>query len=216
LLPGQVNRWVLSRFSGIHKSRLQSISAVLWGFLSGARLGVSALGRALSGEVLARHRIKRVYRLLKNEKFEPGQIMVGLCREARAHFGALMISLDWVEIGGGRRALVASACTRRGRALPMAWRVVSANVHVRAHSYQGLLGNCGLREGRRGDLGFLDYREDGLIRTRVVWHYMRAHDDAWLLATNLRDKSVKKLCEIYSHRMEEWVCGYSTPRATPQ
>jgi len=260
LLPGQVNRWVLSRFRGTHKSRLQSISAVLWGFLSGARLGVSALGRALSGEVLPRHKIKRVYRLLSNDKFEPGRIMVGLCREARAHFGALVISLDWVEIGGGRRALVASACTHRGRALPMAWRVVSASrfhrsqnavedrfmedisglvdverscviadrgfrrarflgllnalgfgyvirvsghVHVRAHGYQGLLGNCGLREGRRGDLGFLDYREDGLVRTRVVWHYMRAHDDAWLLATNLRDKSVKRLCEIYSRRMEE-------------
>jgi hypothetical protein len=49
LLPGQVNRWVLSRFRGTHKA------------------------------------------------------------------------------GGGRRALVASACTRRGRALPVAWRVVSSN-----------------------------------------------------------------------------------------
>ncbi len=225
-----------------------------------ARLGVSVLGRALGGEAKPRHKIKRVYRLLANEKLETGRIMAGLCREASARFGALVVSLDWVEIGGGRRALVASACTRRGRALPMAWRVVSSNrfhisqnavedrlvedisrlvdvertcvvadrgfrrasflalldslglgyvirvsgkVHVRGRKYQGLLTDCGLREGARGDLGFLDYREDGFVRTRVVWHYMRAHDDAWLLATNLRDKSVKRLCEIYALRMEE-------------
>jgi hypothetical protein len=221
---------------------------------------VSVLGRALRGEVKPRHKIKRVHRLLGNSKFRPGRVMAGLCREAAGRLGALVISLDWVEIGGGRRALVASACTRRGRALPVAWRVVSSNrfhqsqnavedrfaeqlsqlvdverscliadrgfrrasflalldslgfgyvirvsgkVHVRSRKHRGLLEDCGLREGGRDDLGFLDYREDGLVRTRVVWHYMRAHDDPWLLATNLRDKSVKKLCEIYSRRMQE-------------
>ena len=35
-----------------------------------------------------------------------------------------MVSLDWVELRRGFRALVASVCTRRGRALPVAWKVV--------------------------------------------------------------------------------------------
>ncbi len=89
MLPGQVDHWVFSRFRGIHKGRLKSISAVLWGFLSVARLGVSVLGRALGGEAKPRRKIKRVYRLLANEKLETGRIMAGLCREASARFGAL-------------------------------------------------------------------------------------------------------------------------------
>ena len=38
--------------------------------------------------------------------------------------GGLVIAMDWVELRSGFRGLVASACTRHGRALPIAWKVV--------------------------------------------------------------------------------------------
>jgi hypothetical protein len=47
-----------------------------------------------------------------------------LATEASALMGGLVIALDWVELRSGFRGLVASACTRHGRALPIAWKVV--------------------------------------------------------------------------------------------
>jgi hypothetical protein len=243
----------------MHKSRLRTVSAVVWGFLSAARLGVAVLGRAIEGQAKPRHRIKRVDRLLDNDLWAPGEVMSVLAREAAAHLGALVVSLDWVELRRGFRALVASGCTRRGRALPIAWKVVRpeqftrsqnavedafvehlaetldlprtclvadrgfrratflalldrlgfsyvirvcGKVGVEGRGYAGLLENCGLSEGAEDDLGAVLYREDGLVRTRLVWRWTRAQEQPWLLATNL-DKSLKRLCEIYALRMEE-------------
>lgn len=123
-MPNQVSGWLSSRFSSMHKSRLKAVSAVLWGFLSAARLGISALGRAVAVETTPRHGIKRVDRLMANARWRPEEVMAVLSGESARHLGALVVSLDWVELRGGFRALVASVCTRRGRALPVAWKVV--------------------------------------------------------------------------------------------
>jgi hypothetical protein len=125
MLPRDVNRWILSSCRGAHKKRLKALSAVVWAFLSVSRLSLASLGRAVPGSALPRHRIKRVWRLVANGKFDPEAVMDGLAREAAARFGSLILALDWVELRGGCRALVASACTRRGRALPVAWTVAN-------------------------------------------------------------------------------------------
>jgi hypothetical protein len=124
VLPSQVSGWLFSRFTSMHKSRLRTVSAVLWGFLSAAKLGISALGRAVAIATTPRHGIKRVDRLMGNELWSPEEVMSVLSKEAERNFGAMVVSLDWVELRQGFRALVASVCTRRGRALPVAWQVV--------------------------------------------------------------------------------------------
>ena len=258
-MPSQVSGWLSSRFTSMHKSRLKTVSAVLWGFLSAAKLGISALGRSVAIETTPRHGIKRVDRLMANGRWSPEEVMAVLSKEAERHFGAMVVSLDWVELRRGFRALVASVCTRRGRALPVAWKVVHrekfrrsqnavedefvealagmldvgrscivadrgfrratflalldslgfgyvirvcGKVHVSGRKYAGLLEGCGLKEGAEADLGAVDYREDGLARTRLVWRWNRAQDEPWLLATNL-GRSIKRLCAIYALRMEE-------------
>lgn len=125
MLPNDVNRWILSSCRGVHKKRLKALSAAVWAFLSVGRLSLASLGRAVPGDALPRHKIKRVWRLVANGKFDPEAVMDGLAREAAARFGALVLALDWVELRGGCRALVASACTRKGRALPVAWTVAN-------------------------------------------------------------------------------------------
>jgi hypothetical protein len=260
MLPRDVNRWILSRFKGTHKKRLYTLSAVVWAFLSSSRMSLASLGRALLGETKRRHKIKRVWRLVANGKFYPDAVMNGLAREAIAQFGALVVALDWVELRGGCRALVASACTKRGRALPVAWAVVNparfrrsqnavedafmerlakmldaprtcvladrgfrratflalldrlgfgyvvrvcGKVHVAGARHAGLLEACGLEEGGEGDLGAVEYREDGAARTRLAWRWRWGQKEAWLLATNMKRKSVNRVCDLYARRMEE-------------
>ena len=260
MLPSDVSRWIFSRFKGTHRKRLYTLSAVVWAFLSASRLSLASLGRALRGPARPRHRIKRVWRLVANGKFDPEAVMKGLAREAAARFGALVVALDWVELRGGCRALVASACTKRGRALPVAWTVVHparfrrsqnavedsfmerlakmldaprtcivadrgfrratflnllhrlgfgyvvrvcGKVHVAGAGHTGLLEACGLAEGGEADLGAVEYRKDGAVRTRIVWRWRWGQREPWLLATNLKRKSVNRLCDLYARRMEE-------------
>ena len=134
MLRNQVSGWLFSRFTSMHKSRLKAISAVVWAFLSAARLGVSVLGRAVPGGTKPRHGIKRVDRLLSNGRWRPEEIAAVLAQEASRYLGALVVSLDWVELRSGFRALVASACTRRGRALPVAWKVVRPEKYTRSQN----------------------------------------------------------------------------------
>jgi hypothetical protein len=258
--PQLVSQWIFSRFKGVHEKRLLSLSAVLWGFLSVSRLSLAELGRHMDGPARPRHRIKRAHRLITNSRFKPQFVMKGLTREAAARFKPLCVALDWVELRGGCRALVAAACLRRGRALPLAWTVVrpaefrrSQNavedalvawlavelsgvqvclvlvadrgfrrasflahldalglgyvirvcekVHVSSRRYRGLLSGCGLRPGAEGDLGEVEYREDGVVRTRLVWRWRSGAAEPWLLATN-RSWKLGRVAETYARRME--------------
>jgi len=134
VLPSQVNGWLSSRFTAMHKSRLRTVSAVVWAFLSAAKLGVSALGHSVAVRTKPRHGIKRVDRLMANQGWAPEEVLAVRSKEAARHFGAMVVSLDWVERRRGFRALVASVCTRRGRALPVAWKVVRPEKFVRAQN----------------------------------------------------------------------------------
>jgi len=124
MLPSDVSRWVFSGLKGVHKKRLRTISAVVWAFLRVARLGIAVLGGALDGPVKVRYRIKRVWRLIANPRFDPTVVQEALLRQAAELFRPLVLSLDWVELRDGCRALVAGVCIRHGRALPVAWVVV--------------------------------------------------------------------------------------------
>lgn len=134
MTPPQVSRWIRKRFSGMHRTRLKTLSAVLMGFLECARLGVCAIGRGMGGPVKPRHRIKRVDRFLSNARFDQTEIMAGLLAEVAARCRRVIVALDWVELRGGFRALVAAACTGRGRALPVAWAVVSSSKFYRSQN----------------------------------------------------------------------------------
>jgi hypothetical protein len=127
-------RWVFSRLRGVHRTRLKTISAVLWGFLSTTRLGVTAIANGISSLTSIRHSIKRVSRFLCNPNVDPTEAMRALCREAEALGKPMVVALDWVELRGGMRALVAGLCTGKGRALPLAWTVVKPSEFYRSQN----------------------------------------------------------------------------------
>jgi hypothetical protein len=72
---------------------------------------------------------------------------------------------------------------------------ICENVRVAGRRYEGVLGKHELGEGGEEDLGWVNYREDGIVMTRVVSRW------AWYLATS-GDKTLKRVCEIYAMRME--------------
>ncbi len=134
-------RWINSRFRGEHKTRLRTLSAVAWGFLNVTRLGVCAIAEGIDSLTSVRHSIKRVWRFLRNAGVDPTVTMQVLCREAEALGRPMVVALDWVELRGGMRALVAGLCAGGGRALPLAWAVVSPSKFYRSQNSveEGLL-----------------------------------------------------------------------------
>jgi len=62
----EVRRWMHSRFRPEHKTRRKTISAILWGHLNAATLGVAAIPRGIRSSTAVRHSIKRVWRYLRN------------------------------------------------------------------------------------------------------------------------------------------------------
>jgi hypothetical protein len=130
----EVRRFVLSRLRGDHKTRLLTLSALLWGYLKSGVLGVAAIARGVESDTSTRHSIKRVWRFLRNINTDPQVVMAALVKEAEALGCPMIVALDWVELRGGMRALVASLCIAKGRALPVAWTVVHANKFFRSQN----------------------------------------------------------------------------------
>jgi len=255
----EVSRWIFSRLRDQHKTQVKNISAVVWGYLSCAMVGVAAIGRGIAGKKKPRHSIKRVWRFLRNHRLQVDAVMAVLVRQAEACGGMLVVAVDWVELRNNQRALVAGLCRRDGRALPLAWTVVwnsqfqisqnavedeflarlagffsdparvvivgdrgfrrasflallqglefhyvvriCENVRVNGDRYSGILGKHELREGHEEDLGWVEYREDRIIRTRIVARWARGADEPWYLATS-SDKTLKRICATYALRME--------------
>jgi hypothetical protein len=102
---------------------LKCLGRIVVAALVGARLSVTALGRALVSAGKTKHAIKRVDVFLANPH------LVGDAEVIQQHFAGLMANVtrpvllvDWTDIGTLWTALVASYVTE-GRALTLCWEV---------------------------------------------------------------------------------------------
>ena len=114
-------RKVLSPFlKKIHSRRLDALFVAIEALFLGGRLSLTALGRNCAGPVAQRHQIKRIDRLLGNQR---------LHGELPAVFGAVaqlllrtltrpLLLVDWTQVGERQWALVAAVAVS-GRALPI-------------------------------------------------------------------------------------------------
>jgi hypothetical protein len=59
------------KLPSIHATQLQALMAAVEAGLSGASVSITALGRALSGPVYIKHKIKRMDRLAGNRHLKP-------------------------------------------------------------------------------------------------------------------------------------------------
>lgn len=132
----QVKRWLFPRLGDMHATRLSTLSALVFGFLSSARLGIAAVASGVPGDTALRHKRKRVDRFLANVGFDTVEAMKMLACEAWRHLGRLVVAVDWVELRSNFTAIVGAVATGKGRALPVSWSVVTRS---KAHRSQNCL-----------------------------------------------------------------------------
>src|SRR5262249_15525701 len=115
-----VRELVGSCSSVVHAVRVAAVTALVEGIIRAGRLTPAAFGRALPGEALPKHGIKRVDRLLGNPKMVGDRLFFFLAIAHRLLRGCArpVILVDWTQAAGKHVALVA-AVPIGGRALPI-------------------------------------------------------------------------------------------------
>jgi hypothetical protein len=105
---------------GIHEKRLDAAFDVAAALLRGGRLTLTALGRAMSGDVAPKHNIKKVDRLLGNKRLhhERETFFRAIAHVLLAGASRPIVLVDWTELDDGKYAL-AAAVPSDGRALPI-------------------------------------------------------------------------------------------------
>lgn len=113
----EILAWTTSNVEGMRLSRCKTLAAIVGAALLMKGVGVPALGRAGSGDVAAKHCIKRVWRFLRNEDVEREALYAALFRFLRPTTGRTIILVDWTDLvscnepGGG--TFVGSSLTSR-------------------------------------------------------------------------------------------------------
>jgi hypothetical protein len=82
---------------------------------------------------------------------------------------------------------------------------VKGKVTVETEHFKGLLKNIPLRRGQVKDLGWVKYRGQNGVRTRVVCGWEKGKKEPWYLMTSVED-GARKVMAFYAKRMqiEEW------------
>jgi hypothetical protein len=122
--PEKIMEWIEANVKPMRRSRQKTLSAIVAAAMEMRGIGVLSLGRTMSGNVAAKHCIKRVGRFFCNEKIERESVfsalsnnLVGACQRR------VVVLVDWTD-HGPYKTLVA-ALPRDGRALPVWWRTIS-------------------------------------------------------------------------------------------
>lgn len=108
--------WIVANVQGMRLSRAKTLAAIVSAALLMKGVGVLALGRAMSGEIAAKHCIKRVWRFLRNEQFEAESLFAALFNYLRPATGRTIILVDWTDLNPFQQLVF--SLPRDGRALP--------------------------------------------------------------------------------------------------
>lgn len=114
--PSKILAWITANVQGMRLSRCKTLAAIVSGALLMRGVGVLALGRAMSGEVAAKHCIKRVWRFLRNGQFERETMFGVLFNFLRPPTGRTIILVDWTDLHPFQQLVF--SLPRDGRALP--------------------------------------------------------------------------------------------------
>lgn len=202
--------------------------------------------------------LTRLYRFLRNDRFDNWLLTEQLLRLLGPGPGPLLLALDWTCWQENFSLLTASACTG-ARSIPVAAAACSArnlsrsqnlfeetflrlcvdrlraaavsaiwlcdrgfhrvgwlkllvemeqhfvvrlkrDVTVRLPEGPRLLKSLAVAEGERRDFGFVELRQDGAVRVRLIGVRARGAKEVWWLATDLTN-AVSKVVAYYDRRM---------------
>lgn len=114
--PSRILAWIVANVEGMRLSRSKTLAAIVSAALLMKGVGVLALGRAMSGEVAAKHCIKRVWRFLRNDQLETEALFAALFRFLRPPTGRTIILADWTDLHPFQQLVF--SLPRDGRSLP--------------------------------------------------------------------------------------------------
>lgn len=112
----EVFGWLSSHIKGMRLSRLKTLSAIVAGAMKMKGVGVLSLGRAMDGETSAKHRIKRVWRFLKNPGTENLQVSRSLLQSLIPAKGRIIVLCDWTDLDPYQQLVM--SIPKDGRAMP--------------------------------------------------------------------------------------------------
>lgn len=104
----------------IHSKRLESLRAAVESLTRGRRLTLTGLGRGLKSDAKVKHNIKRVDRLLRNEKLfaERDSVYVALAKFILNGVRRPLLIVDWTELAWNQKFhLLRAAVPVGGRAI---------------------------------------------------------------------------------------------------
>ena len=120
--PSRVHDLVASIFDeDLHAKRVASLSNAVVGALSGARLAVATIGRALavSKGGRPRHGIKQVDRFFSNTGVDVWKLFASWVPFVVGPRPEIMVALDWTEFDEDNQSTIALyLVTKHGRATP--------------------------------------------------------------------------------------------------
>jgi len=112
----QVFGWLCSHIKGMRLSRLKTLSAIVSGAMKMKGAGVLSLGRAMEGETSAKHRIKRVWRFLRNPGVENLQVSRSLFLSLIPAKGRIIVLCDWTDLKPYQQLIL--SIPKDGRSVP--------------------------------------------------------------------------------------------------
>lgn len=114
--PAQILTWLETNVQLMRHSRRKTLAAIVGAALLMKGVGVLALGRAMAGQVAAKHCIKRVWRFLRNDDLEVEALNAALFHYLRPPTGRTIILVDWTDLDPFQQLVF--SLPRNGRALP--------------------------------------------------------------------------------------------------
>jgi hypothetical protein len=124
--------WVLTVCTGLRLSQAKTLADLVAATLHVGRVSLAAIGRKLTGPTAAKHRIKRTWRFVANQRVTISDAMGGLIRHLlkrrrcrpqwwrrQRRVKPLVIAFDWTDIRNFHTLM--AAAVMKGRAVPLLW-----------------------------------------------------------------------------------------------
>jgi hypothetical protein len=125
--------WVVSVCAGcLRLSQAKTLAVLVASAMRVERASLANIGRGILGKATAcaKHRIKRCWRFVANDRVETADAMRGVVRKVlKKRKKPLVVALDWVDVRSFQ-TLVAAAVLK-GRAVPLCW------ASCQKHTYDG-------------------------------------------------------------------------------
>jgi hypothetical protein len=192
----------------LRRSQAKTLSYLVAGALVCVRASLANIGRGVLGTTADKHKIKRVYRFLRNERVEVSDAMRGLVgvllkRHRKAFKNRpLAVGFDWVKVRGFYTLMAAAVF--KGRATPLLWGSYADKLQGKSQNAleEGLLGL--LREMVPAHVELLILADRGFGRTELgrfcralgIGYVIRICTKVWIATDHfsgkLKDYPVRK------------------------